>query len=249
MAKDFFYRCINCGNEYNGKGVHYICTKCEITNTPDLPPRGVLKVIYPFDGSVFPPELGPPEIKWESTSYGTSGKWVILFFCDGQQIRSFYLSSVLFWRPPYAVWEEIKKHCKGKGLKIVIAQRDYWRNKILAIGSVEITFAASPVIGSILYREVNLPFSEAVKDPSKIRWRFGSPCADSQPPVVLEKLPVCGNCHSFSAKGTILSMDVDYANDKGSYGIIGMKERVANLNGTLTITGSPGTTIKVVIPF
>ncbi|HOP31526.1 MAG TPA: response regulator [Spirochaetota bacterium] len=35
---------------------------------------------------------------------------------------------------------------------------------------------------------------------------------------------------------------------KGSYGIIGMKERVKNLNGTLTIDGNSGTTIRVVIP-
>lgn len=35
---------------------------------------------------------------------------------------------------------------------------------------------------------------------------------------------------------------------KGSYGIIGMKERVKNLSGVLTIDGSAGTTIRVVIP-
>lgn len=35
---------------------------------------------------------------------------------------------------------------------------------------------------------------------------------------------------------------------KGSYGIIGMKERVKNLDGTLTIDGNSGTTIRVVIP-
>jgi hypothetical protein len=28
---------------------------------------------------------------------------------------------------------------------------------------------------------------------------------------------VCGNCHSFSRSGDILGMDVDYANNKGSY--------------------------------
>jgi tetratricopeptide (TPR) repeat protein len=35
--------------------------------------------------------------------------------------------------------------------------------------------------------------------------------------VVLEHLPVCGNCHSFSRDGRVLGMDVDYANNKGSY--------------------------------
>jgi tetratricopeptide (TPR) repeat protein len=71
----------------------------------------------------------------------------------------------------------------------------------------------------VFYREVILPFSEAVKDPSRIRWRFGSIADDRAPPVVLENLPVCGNCHSFSADGKVLGMDVDYGNDKGAYAL------------------------------
>ncbi len=34
---------------------------------------------------------------------------------------------------------------------------------------------------------------------------------------MLENLPVCGNCHSFSKDATTLAMDVDYANNKASY--------------------------------
>ena len=64
-----------------------------------------------------------------------------------------------------------------------------------------------------------LPFSEAVKDPSRIRWRFGAIAGEQQPPTVLENLPVCGNCHSFSSDGKTLGMDVDYANDKGAYAV------------------------------
>ena len=67
-----------------------------------------------------------------------------------------------------------------------------------------------------------LPFSEAVKDPSRLRWRFGVISDERMPPVVLEKLPVCGNCHSFSADGKTLAMDVDYANDKGAYAVTGV---------------------------
>ena len=37
---------------------------------------------------------------------------------------------------------------------------------------------------------------------------------------MLEKLPVCGNCHSFSKDGATMGLDVDYANDKGSYAIL-----------------------------
>jgi len=49
---------------------------------------------------------------------------------------------------------------------------------------------------------------------------------------------VCGNCHSFSAKGKVLGIDVDYGNDKGAYAIIPVeKEMVMNDS-----TSSPGRT-------
>ena len=88
--------------------------------------------------------------------------------------------------------------------------------EVLARSQVSFTISELSVDYPLFYREVNLPFSEAVKDPTKIRWRFGG-IAQGLPPVVLENLPVCGNCHSFDQKGRYLAMDVDYANNKASY--------------------------------
>jgi Tfp pilus assembly protein PilF len=90
---------------------------------------------------------------------------------------------------------------------------------------------------SIFYREVPLPFIEAVQDPSRIRWRFGSVDSLEQPPVVLEDLPVCGNCHSFSGDGSTLGLDVDYGNDKGGYAILPVSQQMV-LNDEKIITWS-----------
>jgi tetratricopeptide (TPR) repeat protein len=43
---------------------------------------------------------------------------------------------------------------------------------------------------------------------------------EAGPPIVLQNLPVCGNCHSFADNGSVLGLDVDYGNDKGAYGIM-----------------------------
>lgn len=59
-----------------------------------------------------------------------------------------------------------------------------------------------------------------MRDPAKIRWRYGTVDMEEGPPVVLENLPVCGNCHSFADNGSVLGLDVDYGNDKGGYGIL-----------------------------
>ena len=99
--------------------------------------------------------------------------------------------------------------------------------KIQSEASISISTSRDEVVAPIFYREVNLPFVDAVKDPTRIRWRFGDDLlAESSRPIVLENLPVCGNCHSFSADGSVLGMDVDYANDKGSYVITPVAEEM-----------------------
>jgi tetratricopeptide (TPR) repeat protein len=44
--------------------------------------------------------------------------------------------------------------------------------------------------------------------------------------VVLKNIPTCANCHSFSADGSTMGMDVDSANDKGSYVIAPVTEEI-----------------------
>jgi tetratricopeptide (TPR) repeat protein len=85
---------------------------------------------------------------------------------------------------------------------------------------VHLRTSKDPVGDALFYREVPLPFLTAVQDPSRIRWRFGTIDEESGPPIVLQNLPVCGNCHSFADNGTVLGLDVDYGNDKGAYAIM-----------------------------
>jgi tetratricopeptide (TPR) repeat protein len=98
--------------------------------------------------------------------------------------------------------------------------------KIISANQITFKTSRDEVGAPIFYREVNLPFADAVKDPTRIRWRFGAISSSEPPPIVLENLPVCGNCHSFSKNGQTLAMDVDYANNKGSYVITGVRDEM-----------------------
>lgn len=44
----FHYQCVNCGKTYSSSEIRYLCPDCETQNRPDEPPKGVLKVIYPY---------------------------------------------------------------------------------------------------------------------------------------------------------------------------------------------------------
>ena len=118
------------------------------------------------------------------------------------------------------MWEEIKRRSVDKPAVVTVAGVNRETpSQVLSAGHVTIQTSSDKVEAPLFYREVNLPFVEAVKDPTTIRWRFGAISSTQTPPIVLEHLPVCGNCHSFSADGSVLGMDIDYANDKGSYAI------------------------------
>ncbi len=185
-----------------------------------------LAIDYPADGTVFPPEIVAATFRWQDGN-PDSDMWLVrIGFEDGTEQG--FLTGERSWTAGPEQWEAIKRASLEKECVVTIAGFKRSRPaEILSAGSISLRTSQDKVGAPLFYREVNLPFVEAVKDPSHIRWRFGSISSPQSPPVVLEKLPVCGNCHSFSSDGSILGMDVDYASDKGSYAIAAVRERFA----------------------
>jgi tetratricopeptide (TPR) repeat protein len=178
-----------------------------------------LVIEYPLEGTLFPPEIGAPAFRWKDRDAHTD-LWLVSFeFPDGRG-RIDCFAQQPEWRPEPAVWEDIKSRSRETPAVVtIVGVSRRTPSRALSAGRVTIKTSADEVGAPLFYREVNLPFVDAVKDPSTIRWRFGAVSSVERPPVVLENLPVCGNCHSFSADGAVLGMDIDYANDKGSYAI------------------------------
>jgi len=185
-----------------------------------------LTIHYPLDETLFPPEIIAPTFRWKDDSEG-SDTWLIKIEFQDEKGRMDFLSRSRVWTPTDAQWEAIKQRSLEKDARVTILgvnQAD--PKRILSGGRISIRTSKDEVGAPLFYREVNLPFINAVKDPSLIRWRFGSISSKTQPPSVLENLPVCGNCHSFSSDGVLLGMDVDYANEKGSYAIVPITEEM-----------------------
>lgn len=185
-----------------------------------------LTIRYPLDETLFPPEIVPPTFRWEDGETG-SDTWVVTIEFADDEGRVSSLTHEREWTPTVGEWEAIKRRSLEKAARVaVLGVNQAEPRKILSEGRISISTSADEVGAPLFYREVNLPFIEAVTDPSRIRWRLGLISSAGRPPIVLENLPVCGNCHSFSADGRMLGMDVDYANDKGSYAFTPVKEEV-----------------------
>lgn len=138
-----------------------------------------------------------------------------------------YQASAKAWTPTAAVWAAIKRYSVGRPARIAIlgfCSGD--PTKALSQGRITITTSTDPVGAPIFYRDVPLapsqtergvikPLNEAVVP--MIGWRLRD---ISQPDgrLLLTGMLTCVNCHSFSADGKTLGMDLDGPKgDKGAY--------------------------------
>jgi tetratricopeptide (TPR) repeat protein len=181
-------------------------------------PSGRLEITYPLDETLFPPEIVAPTFVWSDATEGVQ-RWEVLVRFDAADEPLRFPVAEARWRPSEDDWAALKQRSVTRDAEVAVVGLDP-RSEAVSSARVRIRTSTDPVGDSIFYREVPLPFIDAVRDPSRIRWRFGAVDSQTAPPIVLENLPVCGNCHSFSGDGGRLGLDVDYGNDKGGYAIL-----------------------------
>jgi Flp pilus assembly protein TadD len=177
-----------------------------------------LQITYPLEGTLFPPESVAPTFVWQDTTAG-AGRWDVVVRDDigGELLRASVTEP--HWRPSEENWKQIKQRSIERDAEVTVEGADQAK-PVSSSARVHIRTSKDKGGDSLVYREVPLPFLTAVQDPSRIRWRFGTIDEQAGPPIVLQNLPVCGNCHSFADNGSTLGLDVDYGNDKGAYAVM-----------------------------
>jgi len=188
-----------------------------------IKPSGIV-IDYPKEGTIFPPEFPAPLFSWNDTLNASSKRYVSFSAPNGKEM---YLETVdtSTWRPDSAAWQNIKSVLAKESISLTIVgkHKGIFGNKYSS-GRVSFSFSKDSVGASVFYRAVPLPFSYAVKNVHEIEW-YSADVNGDKPNRVLDNIPVCANCHSFSRNREI-AMDIDYANDKGSYIISPLKDTV-----------------------
>ena len=136
------------------------------------------------------------------------------------------------WRPEAKTWDEIKRRSADRAAVVEITGLDE-SGQAVSRGRVTMTTSKDPVGAPIFYRDVPLMPSEGAKGvvqplaPNKmslIAWRIRD-LSQPQSRVVMSDQHSCANCHSFSADGKTMGMDVDGpGNDKGLYALIPVRQ-------------------------
>ena len=213
---------------------------------------------YPLEGSIFPPDFAPPTFLWRDSQPATTPWEIEIAFPDGAPAMRLTArgepmsigeidprcvaetnqlprltpeqAAAHTWKPDAATWSLIKQRSAGQSVTVTIAGSGGAR------AQVRISTSTDPVGAPIFYRDVPLMPSEVEKGVIKpivpsavplVGWRLRN-VAESSSRLVLEGLPTCANCHSFSKDGKTLGLDVDGPqNDKGTYAIVSLAPRTS----------------------
>ena len=218
-------------------------------------PAAAIAIDYPEDGSIFPPEIGPPAFLWRDGLKGVAWWRIDISFADGSPAvhatskgerprigpidpdcvaetnqppkLTPQMAASHSWVPDRATWAVIKKHSVAGAATVTVAGfRGPSPSAPVSRGSTRMRTSQDPVGAPIFYRDVPLMPSELERGVIKplaaaaiplVAWRLRN-IAEPASRVILHDLPVCANCHSFSADGKTLGMDLDgLRNNRGLY--------------------------------
>ncbi len=196
-----------------------------INRDPDQSNSVGLSIIYPFNGTLFPPEFPPPVFRWEDTGKEVS-QWNITLYPRGAEKINSIITSDTKWQPSKLLWDSIKNNAR-EGKVYFEVSRSHARSDSRKQRPVRIyfSFSTDSVGAPILYREIPLPFAWAEEHPDSMTYRLVNVASEHPPQTVMKKFLVCGNCHSFSNDGKIMGLDFDAAHrDKGGYFIAEIKD-------------------------
>lgn len=141
------------------------------------------------------------------------------------------------WTPDAGTWQAIgKRSVESPAVVAITGFRGGDPTQPVSHGVVTIETSKDPAGAPIFYRDVPLMPNQGAKGVIRplapeaiglIKWRLRY-LDEPRSRVVMEKISTCANCHSFSADGKTLGLDVDGPqNDHGLYALIPVAKQTA----------------------
>ncbi len=188
-----------------------------------IPDLQQIRITYPYDKAVFPPDIAAPVITWDDNVKGP-GRWLITIKFGSGRNPIYALVNKTRWEPSKSVWEIIKGNSVPAPAEISVEGLDrHAGNRIVSRDTVSIRTSKDPVNASIFYRKVPLPFTLEF---TRLKWCIGDISSYGKPHVVMDKITVCASCHFFSDDGKYFSMEMNYGNDSGAQFVVPVRKNI-----------------------
>jgi tetratricopeptide (TPR) repeat protein len=138
-----------------------------------------------------------------------------------------HMAAAHSWTPDVGTWQAIKRYSVASAATVTITGfRGDAPGQAVSRGKVTIRTSKDAVGAPIFYRDVPLMPSELERGVIKplaaeavplVAWRVRN-VSEARSRLVMENLPLCANCHSFSSDGKTMGMDLDgLQNNRGMY--------------------------------
>ncbi len=184
-----------------------------------------INILYPYNNSIFPPEIASPTFKWAGE--GDIETWLVTVDFGRRHKPLYILCDKTGWTPPKEAWEVIKENSKQGRARVTILGMDRDSDYTVSCrGTVDISTSEDEVGAPIMFRRVPPSFEYASTFPESMEWCLGDISSYDEPNVIMSNLNVCASCHTFSGDGLSFGMDMDYKGNKGAYAFTGIQENV-----------------------
>lgn len=164
----------------------------------DRRPFQSLQIVYPEDGSLFPPNLCAPSVEWEDPR---NNLWQVSVTVGEDGETETFVTTSKTWRFPAKLWERVRRDAVTRDAKVQV--KGVKRNEagertgpVQASEMVRFRMSRDPADNYIVYRLVVPPFS-SIKTPDL----FVRDIRKDEPKLFLSvRRKYCVNCHCFSSK-------------------------------------------------
>lgn len=145
------------------------------------------------------------------------------------------------WKPDDETWAKIKRlSVKSPATVTILGYAEGDSKSPVSQGKTTLSTSTDPVGAPVFYRDVPVMFAAAKEKgaiqplPNSalplIKWRLRY-VGEPESRTVMENLPTCANCHSFSLDGKTLGLDMDGPrNDKGLYALVSISKNITIRN-------------------
>ena len=179
-------------------------------------------ITHPFNNALIPAEFPSPLFEWYSTGKDSSS-WEVSLVTGNKKYKINSVTRETTWSPDVSKWDSIKLLSDFD--KIYFTVKKY--GKPGAGKQLLFKISKDSVGAPILYRQMPIPFIIAEKKLESMNFMLLNVGSKKAPHVAMRGFPVCGNCHSITADGSTIGLDLDAGlRDKGGYFVSPIKDTI-----------------------
>ena len=177
---------------------------------------------YPFRDALFPPEFPAPSFEW-NVAIKDYTPWDVSLVTNDKKYSINATTRNTQWTPDESKWDSLKILSDYGKIWFTVKKSGTQGPSV----KVEFRISHDTVGAPILYRQMPIPFILAEKNLDSMNFMLINIGSKKRPHIAMRGFPVCGNCHSFSADGSTIGLDLDAGlRDKGGYFISPIKDTI-----------------------